>query len=187
MGSVAGPQQKEGRGVKIALLAASAILSGCSAIQLVLPVEGQAQRRPDEKVFYALEAAWHAENIVDMGQTVHIANSRRTDEQMATWAAKDMTAERYCFQEVNPLTRSLIGKHPSQKEVIASSILWSMAYRGISEFIARRDTQNEYGERNSPWYVARWVWHVGMLGAKTWQVGHNSSMGLKPFGSGCKE
>jgi len=172
--------------MKLAIIAATLLMSGCSSLQLILPVEGRVEKRTDDKIFYAMEAVWHAENIVDMGQTMHIASSQRTDAQLQAWTDRGFTADRYCYEEANFMTRPLIGKHPSRSEVALSSVAWSLLYRGVSEFLARKDTSNEYGERNSPWYIARWSWHLGMLGAKTWQIGHNSDIGLKPFGTGCK-
>lgn len=134
------------------------------------------------------QVAWQAMNVVDMGQTVHIARSKRTDKQMAAWFNQGMTANRYCFEEVNPLTRALIGKHPSEAEVIGSSLLWAAGHALVSRWLDRR-TDAAFAS-DSPnrgaWYVGRIAFHGVMLGSKAWQIGHNNSIGLKPFGQGCK-
>jgi uncharacterized membrane protein len=135
------------------------------------------------------QTAWQAMNVIDMGQTLHIARSARTDEQMAAWAAKDFTVDRYCYQEVNPITRAIIGKHPSQKEAVISSALWAIGHAVATRWLDKRTEQAFATEspNRGAWYVGRISFHAFTLGTKAWQINHNNNFGIKPFGRGCKE
>jgi hypothetical protein len=136
-------------------------LSGCS---MLMPIEHQ-----DRKNIHVskAEAVWQAMHVIDMGQTLHIAK------------------EPTCYREANPLTVSLIGEHPSEKEVIAVGILYAALYRWGSEFLERKDTLNENGNHHTPWVIAKYAFHtVGIL-TKGYTIANNHSIGLKPFGSGC--
>lgn len=158
------------------LIAAVGLLAGCSVL-------------PTNRASGIAEGAWQAMNVIDTGQTMHIAKSRRTDAQMAAWAARDFTAERYCYEEANFLTRAVIGKHPSSGEAAAMGLAWAWGHARVTSWLDDR-TERAF-DRESPsrgaWYVGRIAWHGVSLVTKAWQINRNNNIGLKPFASGCKE
>lgn len=154
--------------------------SGCS---MIMPIESRA---PVQR-YKSAEYAWQALNVVDYGQTVHVSNSKRTDAQMDTWQRRNFTVDRHCYEEANPATRALIGARPSQSSVALSSLAYALGHYYVSTWLERRDTLNEFGEHNSPWYIANVVWHTVGLATKAVTVVNNHSIGLRVGGSGCKE
>ena len=110
------------------------------------------------------EYAWQGLHAVDTYQTMQIARNPQ------------------CFEEADPLTRTLIGSHPSEAEVAAVMIAYSIGHAYVSGWLRER-TEDAF-ERETParggWYVARAVWTVGGLLAKGAVVAHNNSIGLGP-------
>lgn len=154
--------------------------SGCA---LIMPVESRAP----VKRYAAAEYTWQALNVIDYGQTMHLANSERTDAQMAEWERRNYTVERSCYQESNFLTKALIGEHPSEASVALSSIAFALAHYYVSAWLESKDTLNEAGAHNSPWVLANWAWHGVGLATKAFTVASNHSIGLRVGGKGCNE
>ena len=98
------------------------------------------------------EAAWQALHLVDLGQTVHIA---RTPS---------------CYYEAMPVTRDLIGRHPSSGE----AVLLMLAYSGLHWYLDER--------LEGPW---RTGFRVATMAITVRNVVHNAGIGLRPFGAGC--
>lgn len=167
---------------RIPLLAASIItLSGCA---LIMPIE---ESNLPVRRYADAELAWQVANVVDAFQTLHIADSRRTDDQMAALHNAGVTPNRYCYEEGNPFTRMLIGEHPSKRSVILSSALFAVGHYYVSAWLEKKDTLNEQGQHNSPWYVAAIAWHAVGLVTKGATVVSNHSIGLRVGGSGCTQ
>lgn len=139
-------------------------LTGCSSVQHYLG-PGWAERMdsdPQQK-FVLAESAWHTLNAVDTMQTLHAANSPE------------------CFSEADPLTRSIIGEHPNKAEVVAIGLAYSVAYRFIARWLARKAAD----EPESGWADARVGFHIIGLGTKAFTVARNHAIGTRPFGRGC--
>jgi len=151
--------------------------SGCA---LLMPIEDQPVSR-----YHTAETAWQVMNVIDAGQTLHLAKAQRTDDQMAAWKAQHITVERACFREANPMTRALIGEHPSEAKVALSSILFTIAHYEISAWLESKDTLNEWGEHNSPWYVAAVTWHTVGLATKFLTIANNHNIGMRVGASRC--
>jgi hypothetical protein len=111
------------------------------------------------------EIGWQTLHAVDTYQTMQIAQHPG------------------CYREADPLTRPLIGEHPSEAEVAAVMVAYSIGHFYVSRWLDDR-TDSAF-EQESPnrgaWYVARAVWTVGGLLAKGAVVAHNNSIGLGPF------
>lgn len=111
------------------------------------------------------EIGWQSLHAVDTYQTMQIARNPQ------------------CFEEADPLTRALIGEHPSEAQVAAVMVAYSIGHFYVSRWLDDR-TEDAF-ERNSGarggWYVARAVWTVGGLLAKGAVVAHNNSIGLGPI------
>ena len=109
------------------------------------------------------ELTWQAMNVVDLGQTLHIANG--VD----------------CYHERNPLTRTLIGRHPSEGAVIGVMVGYSALHFGVSKFLEHqtKTTGRQF------WKVMEGAWHVVSLTTKANTVKDNHDIGLTPFGRGC--
>ena len=106
------------------------------------------------------EAAYDTLTIVDMGQTVTIARN----PQITT--------------EVGPLTRNVIGSHPSTKavyEYMASSAL----FHGAVTFLLDRADPG-----SGPWHTASLMWQGSTLGFETAIVASNFAIGIDPWEGG---
>lgn len=147
------------------VLLAILCLTGCASIERTLGPgwEDRAEQDPEQK-FTLSETAWHGLNVVDTLQTLHIANSPE------------------CYSESNPLTRSLIGEHPSKGEVIAVGVAYSLVHHLTATWLERK--AREHGTQ-SGWHDVRNGWHIFMLMTKGFSVGRNHAMGLRPDGHGC--
>ncbi len=104
-----------------------------------------------------LERAWQTSNLVDMGQTLHIARSPE------------------CYYEKNPVTKNIIGRHPSEGEAIAVMLAYAWVHRTVTD---------QLRERNAPKWVLG-MWQVGTLIHSVHTVIENDRIGLEPFGAGC--
>ena len=100
------------------------------------------------------EAAWQLLHAVDTAQTIHIARAPE------------------CFYENAPLTRAIIGKHPSEAEVAAIMVGYSM----LHQYVSRRLEGN--------WLRA---FQVVSIANTARNVANNHRIGLRPFGAGCGE
>lgn len=166
--------------MKSPVIALSALIT-CSGCELIMPIESHA---PVQR-YKAAEYTWQALNAVDMGQTLHLAESRRTDDQIAAWKSQGFTVQRFCYEENNFATRSMIGPHPSQNSVALSSVVFGIAHYYVSAWLERKDTLNDEGAHNSPWVIATYGWHALGLVTKAATVINNHNIGLRFGGSGC--
>lgn len=100
----------------------------------------------------ATEAAWQALHAVDAAQSIHIAR------------------EPECFHENAPLTRAIIGKHPSEAEVAAVMVGYSFLHAYLTDRLE-----------------GRWLrtYQFVSFAATARNVVRNHQIGLRPFGSGC--
>lgn len=147
-----------------ALLALTSLASGCASVQHYAGT-GWADRmdhNPEDKYVIA-ESTWHALNVLDTAQTLNIASSPE------------------CFSEADPLTRSIIGKHPGKSEVVAIGVAYSLAFHYIGRWLKSKAEEDP----DSGWVDARAGWTVLSVGTKALTVGRNHAIGLRPFGSGC--
>lgn len=165
----------------LCLTAALAACIACTGCELIAPIDS---RMPVQR-YRAAEYTWQALNVIDMGQTLHLANAQRTDAQMSTWKQQGFTVERNCYREANPMTRALIGEHPSQSSVVLSSVAFALIHYGVTAWLERKDTLNANDEHNSPWVVAARAWHGVGLVTKAATVINNHSIGLRFGASGC--
>jgi hypothetical protein len=140
-------------------------LSGCASVERYLGPgwEDRADSNPDDK-FVLAEGAWQTLNVLDSMQTIHIANAPE------------------CYSEGNPVTRALVGEHPSKEKVIAVGIVYGLAHYGISKWLERKE--NEQGQ-TSGWRTLRITWHIAGLINKGFSTTRNHSLGLRPLGSEC--
>jgi hypothetical protein len=115
------------------------------------------------------EYAFHALNAVDMGQTINIA--KRPD----------------CWREVGFPTEYLVGNHPSESEVYATILLYSVGYHYANRWLDKKvDKAFATDDPNRGiWYVGRAVFNVGWIFAKADTVIDNHDQGLRPWGDGC--
>lgn len=109
--------------------------------------------------------AWQALHAVDTYQTIRIAENPE------------------CWREADPLTRSLIGEHPSTGEVVAVMLAYSVGHALVSTWLEdRTDAAFAAGSPNrGAWYIARGAWHVVGLVSKGVTVGRNNNIGLGPI------
>lgn len=141
------------------------LLSGCSSLNYYAG-PGWAERRdsnPEDKYVMA-ETTWHALNVLDTAQTMHIASAHE------------------CFSEADPLTRSIIGKKPDKSSVLAIGAAYSLIMHYAGRWLKFKA---ESSDPDSGWKEARAGFHAFALGTKLLTVGHNHAIGLRPFGSGC--
>jgi uncharacterized protein YceK len=155
----------------VALMATS--LSGCS---LLMPIEVPTDKYVREETgtqyrstFTPQEEVWHGLNLIDMSQTAGISKNP------------------YCYREADPITKNIIGEHPSETGAVAVSVAYALGYRAISEYLERKSVPDENGENTSYWYATKHVWYALTLATKLITVADNHAIGLRPFGSiGCK-
>lgn len=113
------------------------------------------------------EIAWQVMHVVDAGQTMHIASAPG------------------CYRESNFMTKAIVGEHPSESEVAAVMVGYALLHAWVSRWLDEKNTMNERGEYDSPWFVANTAWHgLGLL-TKGATIANNHMIGLRPMGSGC--
>lgn len=96
------------------------------------------------------EKIWQSMNIVDGLQTINIAKNPR------------------CYYEATYLSKALVGKHPSEAEVIALMTTYAVAHYQMSRFLERRD---------APQWVQKTFQYV-MIGTKGVTIANNHRIGL---------
>lgn len=98
------------------------------------------------------EAAWQALHAVDTAQTLHVARSPE------------------CYYERAPLTRALVGAHPSEAEVAAVMLGYALLHRYLTEHLE-----------------GRWlrVYQATSFISTARNVVRNHNIGLRPLGAGC--
>lgn len=151
--------------MKVILLALTVLsLSGCASLERFAG-PGWADRADadPEQGFTLAEGAWHTLNVVDTAQTLHIASAPE------------------CHSEADPLTRTIIGRHPDKSSAVAIGAAYSLAVHYIGRWLRRKDASAP----DSGWHEARVGFAIVTLGTKTLTVARNHSSGLRPFGSGC--
>lgn len=148
----------------IFVLLATLVLSGC---QLIMPVEYDDNDGHIRSSVTSDEKLWHAMNVIDTAQTIHLARSPE------------------CYSESNFLTKKLIGEHPSTEQAIAVGILYSLVYRMTNQYIEDRITYTADGYYGNGWGVAKITLSVLGLVTKGFTISSNHVIGMKPFGSGC--
>lgn len=146
------------------LLVAILMASGCASLGPERNLTPQQQEREN---FMLAEAAWQGLNVIDTAQTVHLAR------------------EPACYREVNPMTKAVIGEHPSEAKAVAIGVIYGWGHKRISDWLERKDHVNEFGEHDSPWVIAKVSWHAIGLVTKAVTVANNHRIGLRPFGGGC--
>ena len=113
-----------------------------------------------------LEATWQTLNAIDYSQTVNTA--RRPD----------------CgyYEKAWP-TAEIIGEHPSVSGVGAMWALDSASHLFVSAWLDREvDATDSDG-----WRAIRLFWHALRLADTAHNIVDNHHIGLKPFGSGCRQ
>lgn len=103
----------------------------------------------------ALELTWQSLHAIDTAQTIHIARAPS------------------CFYEKNWLTSTIVGRHPDEADVAAVMLGYSMLHYFISQ---------KLGELEDPRPLR--VFQAVTLLQSGYNVVHNHSIGLRPFGSG---
>lgn len=94
--------------------------------------------------------AWLALHAVDTIQTI------------------DMARDRLCYEERDSITRSLIGRHPSDGEVIAWSVGMAGLHLGVTELLLRTDHPK----------IAK-AWQYFRIGVTTSAIAENYSVGIR--------
>lgn len=133
--------------------AAKSILPGLWLVMFLL-LCGCAGLRPQTA---ATEAAWQALNVVDAGQTVTIGRQPSTYRE--TWAP------------------DTLGREPQSARVYAVMGAYAIAHFAITSLLDDKDPG--YGS----WHVLSLVWQSVTLVSKGYNVGHNYSVGLRPWGA----
>ena len=103
------------------------------------------------------EAVWQTAHLIDTAQTMQIAKNPE------------------CYHEKNPITRSLIGKHPSEEAVVAWGIGMAVAHYQVTRLLTRYE---------APRWV-QWGWQAVSIGSTGAAVVNNHEIGLRPFGTDC--
>lgn len=113
----------------------------------------------------AVEVVYQVANAYDFAQTVNTA--RRPD----------------CgYYERDPFTKTLVGEHPPQGQVEGVWAAQAVFHYAVSNWLA-----NEVDATDSNWWRAALVtWQVLTIADSVHNVVHNQSIGLRPFGAGCK-
>ncbi len=109
--------------------------------------------------------AFDALNAVDIQQSMHA--SRRPD----------------CYAEANPLTRALIGAHPTPAESAAVLLAGGFANYYLSAFLDSRDVPDADGRISWPWRIARYGFLAFSIGSKANTVYSNAQ--ATPLAPGC--
>ncbi len=114
------------------------------------------------------EYAWHAMNVVDAGQTIHIAR------------------EPTCYREVGFPTQALIGEHPSQSEVYLTMAAYGLFYHYTNRWLDNKVEAAPSGtQRQGNWVIARAVFNGAMILGKGATIMNNADIELSPWGRGC--
>ena len=110
------------------------------------------------------EYGWQALHAVDTYQTMSIAENPE------------------CWRENDPLTKRLIGEHPSTAEVAAVMLAYSVGHAYVSKWL-EEETDEAFATDSSSrgaWYIARGAWHVVGIATKLAVVVNNDQIGLGP-------
>lgn len=107
------------------------------------------------------EIAWQTLNVVDAGQTSTIARNP------AKW------------MEVDPITRPMIGEHPTEKNVYLTMAAYAVVHVAVYSAFTRLDECYPDGY----WGKALTVWESLTLTQKGFEVFRNNKYGIKPWGS----
>ena len=107
------------------------------------------------------EGAWQALNAIDMAQTDHAARAGS------------------CFSEQDPLSRALVGEHPSQAEAAALGLFYATGHNLVSRWLDRKVE----ADASTGWHQVRAAWHILGIGYKTALVARNHEIGLRIGGS----
>lgn len=104
-----------------------------------------------------LDRTWQALHIIDAAQTMSLNSDP-------------------CLEEINPMTRTLIGKEPSDEEVIAWYIGTAVGHYFIGQALDR-------------WWneKAGNTWRAITVGAVGYTVVNNHQLGMRPFGNNTSE
>ena len=100
------------------------------------------------------ELAWQGLHVVDVAQTLNAASDP-------------------CYEETAWLTEKIIGKQPSDAEVLA----WGVGTALVHMWVA-----NQLERRNAP----RWLqmtWSLGTIGSTGYAVVDNHQNGVRPWGN----
>ena len=134
------------------ILLAVLVLTGCSTFR-EMPV---------------YEKAWHAMNVIDAGQTIHIAR------------------EPSCYREVGFPTQALIGSHPSETEVYLTMAAFGLAYHYTSRWLDRKIASKPSGtQAQGNWIIGRGIFQGVLLVGKGATILNNADIELTPWGTGC--
>jgi len=109
------------------------------------------------------EVAWQTMNAIDIVQTLQVAKFPE------------------CYEESNWMTKALIGKHPSESEVLAVGVLYGWGHAKISEMIRSRMTFDENGDPSNAWEAVNIVWNLFSFVGTGSAVLHNHQIGVRPF------
>jgi len=99
------------------------------------------------------EALWQAENVVDLQQTLRIAEDPEHHHECGTLGL-------------------LTGPHPSAGEVWVGSVAAAVAHYYVTHELER------LGEKYPAFRTISRVWSYGSLGYKTWNMERNARVGL---------
>ena len=103
------------------------------------------------------EYAFHTLNLIDAGQTMHVARSPE------------------CWRESGVPTKYILGDHPNQSEVLPLFLVYSAVYHYANRWLDKRPKYRTFQR----------IYNVSMIGAKAWTVYNNNAKGLDPWGRGC--
>jgi hypothetical protein len=114
------------------------------------------------------EQAFHTMNVIDTGQTIHIAR------------------EPSCYREVGFPTAQLHGDHPSEGEVYATMAAYSLAYHYARKWLDRKVAESEPGSQEQGWWaVGRATLFGAVLIGKAATIANNADIELQPWGRVC--
>lgn len=131
-----------------------AFLVGVLLIVAIAMMQGCATTAGNEEI------AWQVANVIDTGQTETIA--REPDR----------------WREMDPVTRNLIGSHPSEKSVYLCMAGYAVLHVGVSALLEHE--VETHGE-SSLWPKILNAWEFTTLSAKGFEIGNNERQGISPW------
>ncbi len=129
----------------------------CAVLAAALLLSGCAEFTTTQKA----EGAWQVLNGIDMAQTDHLSRAGS------------------CFNEQDPLSRALVGEHPTRAEAAALGLMYAAGHNLVSRWLDRK-VEADSGDG---WRNFRTAWHVVGIGYKTAIVARNHEIGLRVGGS----